>query len=654
MDPETNKIIKSRDVTFLENYKENNPRNSDLVQFHMSEQTDEERSDQDDDETVEDTEDTEDTETNDTETTSVDSDCAAEESKSQQETKQTAQATTLRRSTRTPKPVKRDDYCIYFAPNCTLDDPETVEEALDSPDKNMWISAMKEEYESLVRNDTWTVVRLPPGQRILDTKWVFKRKQDSTGNTQRYRARLVAKGCAQIKGIDYQETYSPVVRYASIRFLCALAAKYDLHINQMDVTAAYLHGYIKEDIYIQPPEELITPADKGKVWKLKRAMYGLKQSGRAWNERLNDVMTKMGFKRSQADCCIYFNRDKTNLTIIAVYVDDLLILSNNMQKLSMIKEELSRNFEMKDLGEPKQLLGLNISRDRAAGKIWLDQNSYVSKVIKKYGMEDCKPTSTPYDPSNKLSRDMMPQNEEEAKEMKNVPYREAVGSLLYVSQGTRPDIAYAVSSVSRYMQNPGRIHWTAVKRILRYLKGTSNYRLEFSKDQTKETGNVTGYCDADWANESDTRRSVTGNIFLFQGGPVTWQSKLQSTVALSTTEAEYMALSAGCQEAMWLRALIKDLQPALISSPTTLYNDNKGAIDLVKNSGYRSRTKHIDIRHHFIREMNENGEIVVDYLPTTEMTADALTKGLYAPKFKDCISRIGLRNHSDYSYKRGC
>ncbi|KMQ86075.1 gag-pol polyprotein [Lasius niger] len=274
--------------------------------------------------------------------------------------------------------------------------------------------------------------------------------------------------------------------------------------------------------------------------------------------------------------------------------------------------------------------------------ICLDQKSYIQKIIKKYGMEDCKPTSTPYDPSNKLSRDMMPKNEEEEKEMKNVPYREAVGGLLYISQGTRPDVAYAVSTVSRYMQNLGRNHWTAVKRILRYLRGTLDYRLQFGKDQAKGHENITGYCDADWANESDTRRSVTGNIFLFQGGPITWQSKLQSTVALSTTEAEYMALSAGCQEAMWLRALVRDLQPLLVSSPTELYNDNKGAIDLVKNGGYRSRTKHIDIRHHFIREMNENSEIVVNYLPTTEMIADALTKGLYASKFKDCITRMGL------------
>lgn len=233
---------------------------------------------------------------------------------------------------------------MYFAPNCTSDDPETVTEALNSPDKSMWMKAMREEYESLVKNDTWTVVDLPQGQRVLDTKWVFKRKQDITENTQRYRARLVARGCAQIKGVDYQETYSPVVRYASIRFLCALAAKYDLHMSQMDVTAAYLHGYIKEDIYIQPPEELIKSSDKGRVWKLKKSMYGLKQSGRAWNERLNDVVTKLGFKRSQADCCIYFKRDKVNLIIIAVYVDDLLILSNNVQKLSTLKKELSENF----------------------------------------------------------------------------------------------------------------------------------------------------------------------------------------------------------------------------------------------------------------------------------------------------------------------
>lgn len=223
--------------------------------------------------------------------------------------------------------------------------------------------------------------------------------------------------------------------------------------------------------------------------------------------------------------------------------------------------------------------------------------------------------------------------------MRKISYREAVGSLLYASQGTRPDISFAVNTVSRYMQNPGKGHWLAVKRIFRYLKGTLNTKLEFSQSQT---AGCVGYCDADWGNDSDTRRSITGSIFLFQGGLIVWQSKRQSSVALSTTEAEYMALSATCQEALWLRTLAKDLEPSIVSSPTIILNDNKGAIDLSNNGGYRPRTKHIDIRHHFIREKVDCGEVKIEHIPTERMTADVLTKALYAPKIIDCIKNMGL------------
>lgn len=257
-------------------------------------------------------------------------------------------------------------------------------------------------------------------------------------------------------------------------------------------------------------------------------------------------------------------------------------------------------------------------------------------------MDDCKPVTTSFDPSIRLSKEMEPRTSEEICEMKRIPYREAVGSLLYASQGTRPDISFAVGCVSRYMENPGREHWTAVKRIFRYLKGTLNVGLQFNRDISGKFEGCHGYCDADWANDSDTRRSVTGSIFLFQGGPINWQSKKQSSVALSTIEAEYMAMSAACQEALWLRAFAKDVEPSMVASPTVILNDNKGAVDLSRNGRYKPRTKHIDTRHHFVREKMDGGDIKIEHIFSEEMTADVLTKGLSAPKFKECIKHMGL------------
>lgn len=255
-------------------------------------------------------------------------------------------------------------------------------------------------------------------------------------------------------------------------------------------------------------------------------------------------------------------------------------------------------------------------------------------------MDDCKPISTPLDPGSKFSKDIEPKTPEDACEMKKTPYREPVGSLLYASQNTTSDISFAVSSVSRFMQNPGKGHWTAVKCIFRYLKRTAEAKLEFSRDHAMGNEGCIGYTDADWAN--DIRRSVTGSIFLFQGTPIAWQSKRQGSVTLSTMEAEYMTLSSSCQEALWLHSLARDLEPKMVSSLTIIFSDNKGAIDLSKNSGYRPRTKHIDTRHHFIREKIDDGEVIINYISTEEMTANALTKGLFVSKFKSCIKRMGL------------
>lgn len=630
MDPETKKITRSCYVIFLENCKYKDNEVQSIIQ--LTENQDPPNG------SVEDN-----NEQKPTEIEESDSDTSSSEDSeyidSVQNVKEIAQP---RRSARQPKPIKRDDYITYLTLSNDATDPESLEEAISSSQSAKWLKAMEEERDSLAKNGTWTLTDLPRDKRALDTKWIFKTKQDDAGRITRHKARLVVRGCSQIEGIDYSETYSPVVRYTSIRFLCALAAKYDLHMDQMNVTAAYLHGDIEEEIYVRPPEEFLKPEERDKVWRLRKSMCGLKQSRRSWNKKLHDTLIDMRFKRSKANSCVYFKREDKNLAIIAIYVDDLLLLTNNEKTKVLLKGKLSQKFDMKDLGEARYLLGMNITRDRKSGKIWLNQTTYIQRILQKFGMSECKPVSTPFDPSNKLSDKMEPRSSEKSHEMNKIPYREAIGSHLYAGQGTRPDITFIVNYLSRYMQNPGKGHWLAVKRVFRYLKGTTGAKLEFSRKPIEGPGECVGYCDADWANDADTRHSITGSIFMFQGGPVAWQSKKQGSVALSTTEAEYIALSATCQEALWLRTLVSDLEPSMVASPTVILNDNKRAIELSRNSGYRPKMKHIDIRYHFIRERIDSGDIKVDYVPSERMTADILTKGLFAPKFKECAKKMGL------------
>lgn len=290
---------------------------------------------------------------------------------------------------------------------------------------------------------------------------------------------------------------------------------------------------------------------------------------------------------------------------------------------------------MKDLGVAKNILGFEISRDRQQGKLWLDQTAYIKQLLNRFNMLDCNAVSTPVDKNQILTKDMCPQSDSEKLEMDKIPYQQAVGSLLYAAQGTRPD---AVSLVSRYNNNPGTPHWNAVKRIFRYLKGTIDKKLQF---QINDNPEIVGFSDADWAGNVDNRQSVTGYVFMGQGGAICWNSKKQQTVALSTTEAEYMALSATVQEAMWLRNFMRELD-AKEAGPTIIYCDNKSAIDLASIANYKPRIKHKDVRHHFIRQHILNNEIIIRSVGTREMTADVLTKGLPRELHENCVTKMGV------------
>lgn len=513
-------------------------------------------------------------------------------------------------------------------------DPQSLDEALKSDNAEKWKESIHNEYQSLLKNNTWSLVDLPINKKKIPCKWVFKTKTDENGSVVSYKARLVIKGYQQTKGIDYHEIYAPVVRYTSIRYLIGLAVKYGLKICQMDAVTAFLQGDVEEEIFMcQPP--LFEHSEK--VCKLNKSLYGLKQASRQWNKKLNTALIEIGMIRSKIDPCIYYRiLSEDDILFITVYVDDLLYFYKNEETTTIIKEKLKQKFSMKDLGQARQCIGFRIIQNE--NEISLDQTLYIKKILSRFGMNECKPVSTPCDPNIQLKR-----TEKEDEILHDTPYQEAIGCLLYLSQGTRPDIAYIVNSLSRFNNQPTITHWTAVKRVFRYLQATKNAKLLFKRDNE----NITGYCDADWASDSVDRRSCTGYIFIFQGAAISWASKKQQTIALSSTEAEYMSLAYSIQEALWLKQLEESFWPETAGTSLCMYCDNQSAISLSGNETYHARSKHIDVRYHFLREKIACKQISVHYKKTEDMVADVLTKGLHRPKHEAFCIAMGLRPGED-------
>ena len=516
-------------------------------------------------------------------------------------------------------------------------EPQSVDEALSCLEKANWKEAMDCEIESHRINKTWELVELPKNHKAIKSKWVFKVKKSDNEKTQTFKARLVAKGCSQRYGIDYMETYSPVVRHTSIRFLMALAIKNKYKIHQMDVVTAYLQGDLEEEIYMQQPEKFDDGTNK--VCKLKKSLYGLKQAGRQWNKKLDYALQNYGLTKSKADPCIYYK--KCDEIIVAIYVDDFLMFYKNENELEKVKNFLNNNFNMKDLGIAKNCLGLRINQ--TSEFIELDQIQYINEILHRFGMQDCKPVGSPSDTNQKLTiKDVNDNNSLVGK----VPYQEAVGSLLYLTQGTRPDIAFAVNNASRFNLNHSAIHWQAVKKIFCYLKGSINLKLRYTYD-TKSTNNqVHAYSDADWASDIDKRRSCTGYIIKMANGAINWNSKRQPIVALSRTEEEYIALSSTVREIIWINQLKHELEEKSIGT-TTIFCDNQSTIKLSQIDGFRPRTKHIDIQFHHIREKIDDNTIKLEYVSTKQMTADFLTKPVTTQMHLYCTNQAGLMNTDD-------
>ncbi|WKA04180.1 hypothetical protein VitviT2T_022237 [Vitis vinifera] len=422
--------------------------------------------------------------------------------------------------------------------------------------KMMWVDAMRDEMESLHENHSFELVKLPKGKRALKNKWVYRVKQEEHTSQPRYKARLVVKGFNQKKGIDFDEIFSPVVNMSSIRVVLGLAASLDLEIQQMDVKTAFLHGDLDKEIYMEQPEGFVLKGKEDYVCKLKKSLYGLKQAPRQWYKKFESVMGEQGYRKTTSDHCVFVQKfSDDDFVILLLYVDDILIVGRNVSRIDNLKKQLSKSFAMKDLGPVKRILSIIIERDRASKKLCMLQEQYIEKVLARFNMSKAKVVSSPLASHFKLSSRHSPSTDKEKEDMRRVSYASALGSLMYAMVCTRPDIAYAVGVVSRFLSNPGRHHWEAVKCIMRYLRGIFKLKLTFEGGKPI----LVGYTDSDMAGDVDNRRSTSGYLMTFSGGAVSWQSRLQKCVALSTTEAEYIAAAEACKELLWMKCFMQEL-----------------------------------------------------------------------------------------------
>ena len=438
-----------------------------------------------------------------------------------------------------------DVYCLVAD---TLDEQaSTYDQIMKSPHRDQWIKAMKEEMKSINGQQTWILKPLPDGKKSIGSRWLFKIKKNSEGKIERFKARFCAKGFTQVAGIDFDETYAPVAKMNSIRTILSIVTAENLEVQQADVDTAFLYGIMDMDVYVNQPTGFIEPGKADWVCHLMKSLYGTKQAARQWYKKVKGTMTKNGFTECQSDKCVYIRITKMEFSIVALYVDDVFIASRTMDGVKSILEFLKRDYSIKEMGDLHYYLGIKIERNRANKQMFLSQKSYVGQVVSKFGLSDCKPCHTPADVEPLVKSDGM--------STVKYPYREAVGSMMYLMLCTRPDIANAVGCVAKYCDSYDSTHWIAVKRILRYLKTTINHCLVFTGN---ERSKLICYADASWANDLDTRRSTIGYLFKLNENLVSWKSQRQPTVALSSTEAEYMSLAAATQEAIWLNVLWKN------------------------------------------------------------------------------------------------
>ena len=491
-----------------------------------------------------------------------------------------------------------------------------------------WREAMRNEIEALELNKTWVLVDLPQTVKPTGCKWVYKIKHHPDGSVECYEARLVAKGFAQTEGIDYFETFSPVVKMATIRVVLALASINCWPIQQLDVNNAFLHGDLSKDVYMVIPPG-VSSSRPSQCCKLLKSLYGLKQASQKWFEKLSLLLLSYGYQQAQADHSLFIKAIGSDFTALIIYVDDIVLTGNSVEEINSIKNVLDCNFRIKDIAILKYFLGLEVAHSDAGISFY--QRKYCLDLLHDSGLLGSKPSSTPMDSALRLHQDF----DDPFSDV--FAYRRLVGRLLYLTT-TRPDIAFATQQLSQFMANPSQTHFRAARRVLKYLKGCPSRGLLFHRDSSLQ---LLAFSDADWGGCLDSRKSVTGYCFFLGTSLVSWKTKKQSTVSRSSSEAEYRALASTTCELQWLTYLLKDLKVSC-SRPAVLYCDSQSALHIAANPVFHERTKHLDIDCHLVREKAQAGLMRLLPVSSQNQLADIFTKALPPKPFSFLLSKLGL------------
>ncbi|KAJ9543688.1 hypothetical protein OSB04_023395 [Centaurea solstitialis] len=506
-------------------------------------------------------------------------------------------------------------------------EPKKVLDAMKDPS---WIEAMQEELLQFVLQHVWDLVDLPKGHRVIGTKWIFRNKTDERGIVIKNKARLVAQGYTQEEGIDYDDVFAPVARIEAIRLFLAFASYKGFKVYQMDVKSAFLYGTIDEEVYVCQPPGFEDPKYPDRVCKLRKALYGLHQAPRAWYDTLSSYLLENKFERGVIDKTLFIKRTKTDMLLVQIYVDDIIFGSTKEDMCKEFEELMHKKFKMSSMGELTFFLGLQVKQKRDG--IFINQSKYVATMLQKFGMNDAKPASTPMETHKHLTADV------EGEEVDVHQYRSMIGSLMYLT-ASRPDIMFAVCVCARFQVRPKESHLHAVKRIFKYLKGQPKLGLWYPYDNSFD---LVAYTDSDYGGANLDRKSTSGGCQFLGGRLVSWQCKKQTTVSQSTTEAEYIAASQCCSQVLWIQNQMQDYGLSFLQTP--IYIDNNSAISIVNNPVKHSKTKHIEIKYHLIRDCNEKKLIQVQKVHTDDQYADLFTKAFDVGRFIFLVTSVGMMN----------
>ena len=511
--------------------------------------------------------------------------------------------------------------------------PRTYEEAMQHKE---WRESVGDEMGAMIKNDTWFETELPKGKKAVTSRLLYTIKYGANGKPERKKTRLVARGYTQVYGEDYLDTFAPVAKLHTIRILLSLAVNLEWDLWQMDVKNAFLQGELEDEVYMRPPPGLENMVKPGNVLRLKKAIYGLKQSPRAWYHKLSTTLNGRGFVKSEADHTLFTLTSQQGIIVILIYVDDIIITGSDKEGIISTKAFLKASFDIKDLGELKYFLGIEMCRSKEG--LFLSQRKYTLDLLNEAGDLGGRAAKTPLEEGYKVMRE----GEIEDKSYEDVNhYRRMVGKLIYLTI-TRPDVCFAVNQVSQHMQAPKVHHWNMVERILRYLREAPGQGVWMGCNRSTE---IVGYCDADWAGDRVDRRSTTGYCTFIGGNLVTWKSKKQKVVSCSSAEAEYRAMRKLTSELIWIKGLLKDLGIE-VTTPITMHCDNQAAIHIASNSVFHERTKHIEVDCHKVRQAVEQKIILPCYTRSEDQLADIFTKAASTKVCEFIHPKLGLTDLS--------